>query len=168
MDEPECAVIETPLGPVAIRYHTLPFELRAVDLPAAFCPQNQYAAGNRDFEELQQIFRLIRDYFNGRSICAPWHHLAMGHLTELQRKVLYETAKIPYGSLKTYKQISEAIGRPRAYRFVGSALGRNPFPLIIPCHRVVRNDGRIGEFGAGPEIKQWLIEFESSRAHGLQ
>lgn len=163
MDEPECAVIGTPVGPVAIRYQTNPFRLTAVDLSGLFCPQNQYAAGNSDFEELQQIFRLILDYFNGRPICPPWHHLAMDRLTELQRKVLYETAKIPYGSLKTYKQISEAIGRPRAYRFVGSALGRNPFPLIIPCHRVIRNDGRIGEFGAGPEIKQWLIAFESGK-----
>lgn len=163
MNEPACAVIETPIGPVAVRYHKRPFQLKAVDLPRQVSAKHPYAACNADFEELQQIGRLILDYFNGRPICPPWHLLSMTHLTELQRKVLYETAKIPYGSVKTYKQMAEAVGRPRAYRFVGSALGKNPFPLIVPCHRVIRHDGRIGEFGAGPEIKRWLIAFESGK-----
>ena len=168
MNEPEGAFIETPIGPAAIRYQTNPFRLTAVDLSGPAKPPKQSKTCQPEIDALQQICRLIREYFNGRPISPPWQRLAMTHLTELQRKVLYETAKIPYGSLKTYKQIAEAIGRPRAYRFVGSALGRNPFPLIVPCHRVIRNDGNIGNFGAGPAIKQWLIEFESGKPQGLQ
>ncbi|MFP4226439.1 MAG: methylated-DNA--[protein]-cysteine S-methyltransferase [Desulfobacterales bacterium] len=163
MNESACAAADTPLGPVAIRYQTHPFRLTALDLPEAGRLRQQHAAGMPEIEELQQIFELIHDYFNGRPIFPPWHFLAMAHLTELQRKVLYETAQIPYGSLKTYKQMAETIGRPRACRFVGSALAGNPFPLIIPCHRVIRSDGRIGNFGAGPKIKRWLIDFEAGK-----
>lgn len=168
MIEPECAFIATPLGRVGIRYQTCPFRLMALDLSAAGPQRQKHAAGIAEIEELQQILQLIQDYFNGRPIWPPWDLLALEHLTELQRKVLYETAQIPYGSLKTYKQMAEALGRPRACRFVGSALGRNPFPLIIPCHRIIRSDGRIGNFGAGPAVKKRLIEFEASMPQSLQ
>jgi AraC family transcriptional regulator of adaptative response/methylated-DNA-[protein]-cysteine methyltransferase len=74
--------------------------------------------------------------------------------------VLRETARIPRGETRTYKQIAVAIGRPRACRAVGTALGKNPFPLRIPCHRVVRKGGGLGGYRWGIERKRSLLEAE--------
>ncbi|UCD31652.1 MAG: methylated-DNA--[protein]-cysteine S-methyltransferase [Desulfobacterales bacterium] len=68
---------------------------------------------------------------------------------------------IPYGQLKSYKEIAAAIQRPRAYRFVGSTLAINPYPILIPCHRVIRSDSSFGRFGGGAELKRKLIEMEA-------
>ena len=74
-------------------------------------------------------------------------------------KVLREVAKIPYGEVKTYKQIAEALDT-KAYRAVGTAIGRNPLPIIIPCHRVVRSDLKVGGFFGGTEMKKEILENE--------
>ena len=74
-------------------------------------------------------------------------------------KVLQEVAKIPYGEVKTYKQISEALDT-KAYRAVGTAIGRNPLPIIIPCHRVIRSDSQVGGFFGGTEMKKEILENE--------
>ena len=74
-------------------------------------------------------------------------------------KVLREVAKIPYGEVKTYKQIAEALDT-KAYRAVGTAIGRNPLPIIIPCHRVVRSDFQVGGFFGGTEMKKEILENE--------
>ncbi|MBS3759759.1 MAG: methylated-DNA--[protein]-cysteine S-methyltransferase [Desulfobacterales bacterium] len=163
MNVTEHVYVKTPLGPVGLQYRTAPFRLLAVSLrKSSEGPLGQGAASAAGFDELLEVLGLISGYFNRRPVDAPWRLLSMGHLTPLQQKVLYETARIPWGALKTYKWVAGAIGRPRACRFVGTALGKNPFPILIPCHRVVRNDGRIGGFGAGPDVKQWLIDFEST------
>ncbi|MEM3955230.1 MAG: MGMT family protein [Candidatus Bathyarchaeia archaeon] len=70
-------------------------------------------------------------------------------MTEFERAVLLEVSKIPKGKVSTYKRIAEKVGRPRAFRAVGNALHKNPLSPIIPCHRVVRSDGRI--VGETPE-----------------
>lgn len=80
-------------------------------------------------------------------------------LNRFQKKVLLEVMKIPYGEIKTYKQISEAINS-KAYRAVGTAIGKNPLPLIIPCHRVVRSDSNIGGFFGGMEMKKEILQNE--------
>jgi methylated-DNA-[protein]-cysteine S-methyltransferase len=77
-------------------------------------------------------------------------------------KVLHEVAKIPYGDIKTYKQIAEALNT-NAYRAVGTAIGRNPLPIIIPCHRVVRSDLHVGGFFGGTEMKKEILENEGIR-----
>lgn len=74
-------------------------------------------------------------------------------------KILQEVAKIPYGEVKTYKQIAEALDT-KAYRAVGTAIGRNPLPIIIPCHRVVRSDLHVGGFFGGTEMKKEILENE--------
>ncbi len=80
-------------------------------------------------------------------------------------KVLQEVAKIPYGEVKTYKQIAEALDT-KAYRAVGTAIGRNPLPIIIPCHRVVRSDLKVGGFFGGTEMKKEILENEGIRISG--
>ncbi len=82
------------------------------------------------------------------------------HLSEFQQAVLRTTAAIPPGQLRTYGWIAREIGKPGAVRAVGSALNRNPVPVIIPCHRVGRSDGSIGNYAYGPEMKHALLQHE--------
>jgi len=75
-------------------------------------------------------------------------------LTPFQWQVLAATATIPLGETRSYKWVAEKIGRPKAMRAVGQALRRNPFPLIIPCHRVIRQDGSLGGYAGQQEGKR--------------
>ncbi|HEX7167706.1 MAG TPA: methylated-DNA--[protein]-cysteine S-methyltransferase [Acidimicrobiales bacterium] len=78
------------------------------------------------------------------------------------RKVLTVTCGIPAGEVRSYGWIAATIGQPGATRAVGTALGRNPIPLLIPCHRVVRNDGKIGNYAFGSPMKRALLAFEGA------
>ncbi len=89
-------------------------------------------------------------------------------LTEFQRAVLDATATIPPGEVRSYGWIAKEIGRPGAVRAVGSALNRNPVPVLIPCHRVGRSDGSIGEYAFGPEMKRSLLEAEGADPESLE
>jgi O-6-methylguanine DNA methyltransferase len=73
--------------------------------------------------------------------------------------------KIPYGQTKTYKQIAEAISRPKAYRAVANACGKNPYPIVVPCHRVVAAGG-LGGFSLGIELKKQLLSLEGVTFYG--
>ena len=75
-------------------------------------------------------------------------------LTKFQWKVLRATAKIPLGETRSYKWVARQAGSPRAVRAVGQALKRNPYPVIIPCHRVIHEDGSIGGYAGGPGTKK--------------
>lgn len=81
--------------------------------------------------------------------------------TPFQKLVWREIVTIPYGETRTYGQIAKAIGRPTAYRAVANACGQNKLAVIIPCHRVV-GASSLGGYKWGPEIKQWLIDFEKN------
>jgi methylated-DNA-[protein]-cysteine S-methyltransferase len=77
------------------------------------------------------------------------------------RRVLRRTARIPYGSVASYGQVAQGVGTPRGARAVGNALGSNPIPVVVPCHRVVRTGGAIGGYGGGLPRKRWLLDLES-------
>ncbi len=79
--------------------------------------------------------------------------------TSFERDVIIEVAKIPYGKVKTYKEIAKNLNS-QAYRAVGTAMGKNPFPIIIPCHRVIRSDGKIGGFRGGTPMKVEILNNE--------
>jgi O-6-methylguanine DNA methyltransferase len=79
---------------------------------------------------------------------------------EFQRKVLTAAAAIPFGEAQPYAWVAGRIGHPRAVRAVGTALGRNPVPLIVPCHRVLRSDGAAGGYIFGVDVKQDLLDLE--------
>ncbi|KXA89632.1 cysteine methyltransferase [candidate division MSBL1 archaeon SCGC-AAA259A05] len=81
-------------------------------------------------------------------------------MPDFQDKVLRMTSKIPKGRVTTYKELAKSIGKTRAYRAVGNALRKNPHPIRIPCHRVVRSDGDVGGFGLGKEKKIELLKEE--------
>jgi methylated-DNA-[protein]-cysteine S-methyltransferase len=82
-------------------------------------------------------------------------------------KVLGIVAEIPRGEVRTYKEVAESLGG-RAWRAVGSAMARNPFPLVIPCHRVVRSDLNLGNYGGGVEMKRELLKKEGVKIKGLR
>ena len=78
------------------------------------------------------------------------------------RRVLRQTARIPYGKVSTYRDIAAAAGNPRASRAAGNALGANPIPIVVPCHRVLRTGGALGGYGGGPEVKEFLLKLEGA------
>jgi O-6-methylguanine DNA methyltransferase len=78
-------------------------------------------------------------------------------VTEFERAVLLKAREIPRGQVRTYRWIAAQIGHPAAVRAVGSALRKNPVPVLIPCHRVVRSDGRIGNYGLGGSANKRAI-----------
>ncbi len=85
-------------------------------------------------------------------------------LTEFQKRVLIETMKIPTGEVRTYKEIAKAVGNPGAYRAVGNTLRINPLTITIPCHRVIRSDGDLGNYSApgGKKKKEKLLRKEGA------
>jgi methylated-DNA-[protein]-cysteine S-methyltransferase len=73
-----------------------------------------------------------------------------------------KTRLIPYGKTRSYSWVAEQMGKPRAVRAVGQALGKNPLPIIIPCHRVIANNERLGGFSGGVEWKRYLLDLEAT------
>ncbi|CAG4975753.1 MAG: methylated-DNA--[protein]-cysteine S-methyltransferase [Lysobacter sp.] len=82
--------------------------------------------------------------------------------TEFQRAVWHALASIPYGQTVSYAQLAARVGRPTATRAVGAANGRNPLPIVLPCHRVIGADGSLTGFGGGLPTKQFLLELEGA------
>ncbi len=107
--------------------------------------------------------RQLDEYFNGRlhrfDLPLDWR-LTRG----FRRDVLRETATIPYGSTASYSQMAERAGSPRAVRAAGSALATNPLPIVVPCHRVLRSDGKVGAYLGGTSMKEALLEMEGRQA----
>ena len=110
-------------------------------------------------KNLEKVGLQLREYFAGnrREFTFPYRLL---HVSSFQASVLDECVRIPYGAVRSYKQIADAAGRPGAMRAVGGALGRNPLPVVIPCHRVISHTGRLGGFSAGISRKEELLAME--------
>ncbi len=161
-----CFPFDSPIGRLSIFYRPEPFVFTGIYLPQAG-PAADPAAKETpaqtplpDHMAVMDMIDRLNRYFSGRSVSPPWDMLCFDGLTTLQLAVLKATADIPFGGLRSYGQIAAAVGRPRAGRFVGSALSKNPFPLLIPCHRVIRSDGSIGGFGSGVAMKRKLLALE--------
>ncbi|MHB8571605.1 MAG: methylated-DNA--[protein]-cysteine S-methyltransferase [Candidatus Dormibacteria bacterium] len=104
----------------------------------------------------------VRDVLAGKPVAVRYD---LRSVSEFDREVLAATVTIPAGEVRSYGWVAGSIGRPQAARAVGGALGRNPVPVLIPCHRVVRGDGKIGHYsGGGPEVKRRLLEHEGALA----
>lgn len=110
-------------------------------------------------KRLDEVRRQLDEYFDGRR---RKFELRTDRVLihGFARKVLAQTARIPYGSYLTYGEVAAEAGSPRAHRAAGSALARNPIPIVIPCHRVLRAGGVIGNYGGGPEMKASLLQLE--------
>ncbi len=159
LDSPvgELLLAATPRGLARIAYLG-PENADAVlaDLAARLSPRILRAPRRLDAprRELEEYFERGRTRFD---LPLDWT-LAAG----FARKVLRATARIPYGGLSTYKEVAERAGSPRAHRAAGTALGRNPLPIIVPCHRVLHANGGLGGYTGGLERKRVLLEVESA------
>jgi len=87
--------------------------------------------------------------------------------TSFQQSVWQALAAIPYGELRSYRDIAQVIGNPAAVRAVGAANGRNPLPIVVPCHRVIGSNGSLTGFAGGLEIKTYLLELEGALSASL-
>jgi methylated-DNA-[protein]-cysteine S-methyltransferase len=127
------------------------------DLARYVSPRVLESPGRLDEErrELEQYFEGKRDHFD---VPVDWALTPPG----FRNRALHAVARIPYGKTKTYAEIAKQAGNPRAFRAAGTACGRNPIPLIVPCHRVVQSGGGIGNYGGGPEMKRGLLDLEGA------
>ena len=112
-------------------------------------------------QRLENVIEQLGEYFSGKREQFDFP-LDLSNLTEFQREVLEATSQVPQGEIVTYKEIARRIGKPTASRAVGNALGRNPVPILIPCHRVLPIDGSLGGYSGagGPGTKARLLELE--------
>lgn len=113
-------------------------------------------------ESCQSQSQALKREFQIKSLSRK-EKLKLIHLSRcsaFQRKVLRAVSTIPSGEVRTYQSIAKQIGSPRAARAVGAALAANPFPLVIPCHRVICSDGSLGGYSGGVKIKQRLLRRE--------
>ena len=119
---------------------------------------NQAVWAPRQFEDLIERLRI---YFSGHRVAFP-DELDLSIATPFQREVWEVTRLIPYGETRSYAWVAKQIKKPEAVRAVGQALGKNPLPIIIPCHRVITSDGKLGGFSEGLEMKRFLLRLETS------
>jgi methylated-DNA-[protein]-cysteine S-methyltransferase len=111
---------------------------------------------------LDEVFGRLAEYFAGarRRLDLELDLCASG-TDPFARRVLKEAAKIPYGRTRTCRDLAEAVGRPDCGPEMLAILLANPLPVVIPCHRVVAEDGGVGEYVGGPRRKRWLLEMEA-------
>jgi methylated-DNA-[protein]-cysteine S-methyltransferase len=145
------------LGLVAVHWADTPADLEA------YLAKRFKRAIQPDDSKTAEAAGQIREYLAGErrefSLDIDW-----SLLRPFQREVLQFTFAIPYGETRTYSEIAQHIGRPRAARAVGRAQATNPMPLVIPCHRVIGLDGKLHGYGAGEGLptKEWLLKMEGA------
>ncbi|MDP3623759.1 MAG: MGMT family protein [Methanobacteriaceae archaeon] len=116
-----------------------------------------------DSENSHELIKKIGKYYYGQN--SKNKELKFDEKENFDIKVLKEVSKIPYGEFRTYKEIGESLGT-KGYRAVGNALNKNPLPLFIPCHRVIKSDMTIGGFRGGLEMKKELLKREGVQFKG--
>lgn len=164
-------LLQTPIGAVYVSYndHGLSSVARAGD-DAGFESHFRAQFGRRAYRVPKAPAALEEAlerglHGNGRADL----RFDLRGLSEFERAVLLKAREIPRGEVRPYSWIAREIGKPRAVRAVGTALGHNPIPLFIPCHRVVRSDGRIGQYSmGGAETKRAILAAEGAAPETLE
>jgi O-6-methylguanine DNA methyltransferase len=163
--------IDGPIGPLFVAWATSGITVaeRAGD-PIGFETEYELRRGrpaHRVAEMPPKLRTAVEKRFAGRRSAGP--PVDLETLTEFEQAVLRKTMEIPYGEVRPYSWVAREIGRPRAVRAVGTALAGNPITFVIPCHRVVRTDGHIGNYGAGgPEAKRAVLTLEGMDTAALE
>jgi methylated-DNA-[protein]-cysteine S-methyltransferase len=152
----ELVVFVTPRGLLRIKYADEPIEGVLADVASRVSPRILRAPARTDEarHELEAYFGLRRRTFN---LPIDWS-LVRGFTAS----VLHQTARIPFGDVLTYGQVAAQAGSPRAARAAGNALGSNPIPIVVPCHRVLHADGGLGGYSGGLDRKRYLLALEGS------
>jgi methylated-DNA-[protein]-cysteine S-methyltransferase len=142
--------------------------LLATTLPQPTAPAARELLGarineaTRSPDAFHDLVERLKEYYRGRKVAFP-DKLDLTGATSFQRAVWTATQRIPYGETRSYRWVAERIGKPQAARAVGQALGRNPLAIIVPCHRVLASDGRLGGFGGGLKMKRQLLRLEGGQ-----
>jgi methylated-DNA-[protein]-cysteine S-methyltransferase len=129
-------------------------------LPSKAMRREKLVEASYSQREMDRLSEQIGRYLDGETIELPIEYLDSTCCSEFQWRVLIADKAIPRGYVCSYSQLAVMIGNPKAARAVGSALARNPFPIIIPCHRAVRRNGDLGGYGGGLPMKRDLLEME--------
>jgi methylated-DNA-[protein]-cysteine S-methyltransferase len=148
----------TPAGLVRVAYPIEGHDQVLQSLAAKVSPRVLSAP-----RRLDAAAREIEEYFAGRRhrFDLPLdHQLSSG----FRRQVLAELPSIGYGHTASYATIAAAVGHPKAFRAVGTACATNPLPVVVPCHRVIKSGGKLGEYRGGPAAKEFLLELEGKAA----
>ena len=109
---------------------------------------------------IEVLTEQIGSFLKGEAVDFEVRLVDLGECSEFQKSVLLAEHKIPRGWVSTYGRIARSLGLPKAARAVGTALSRNPVPIIIPCHRAIRSNGEVGGFRGGLNMKRALLELE--------
>jgi len=131
-----------------------------------FSSGNKARGADPEWERFDEPFRRakkqLEEYFAGQR--KVFELDVLPDATPFQSSVLKALVDIPYGETRTYGEIAESIGNPKAVRAVGGANGNNPIPIIIPCHRVIGSNGTLTGFGGGLDSKRFLLDLEASQS----
>jgi methylated-DNA-[protein]-cysteine S-methyltransferase len=150
MNRLSCAYFASPIGLIEIggtagHIHSLYF----VD---------ERRSGEEPHGVLQDAVRQMDEYFDGARRAFDLDLFLQG--TEFQEQVWHQLLTVPYGCAATYQDIANAIGRPKAVRAVGAAIGRNPISIVVPCHRIIGSNGKLTGYAGGLWRKDWLLRHE--------
>jgi methylated-DNA-[protein]-cysteine S-methyltransferase len=145
--------VDTPIGPLYIIFRV------GVLIAVSFKDEKPRGILSGKSAASVLVKKELAEYFNGERIDFTCQ-TAFLEGTEFERKVWNALRYVPYGETRTYKWLAEKIGRPQAFRSVGNALGKNPIPIIVPCHRIIESGGSLGGYTSGISIKRRLLEIE--------
>jgi methylated-DNA-[protein]-cysteine S-methyltransferase len=140
--------------------------VRRVFLPRPGAPARDLIQGafpganRRSVDSIARLADQIAHFLEGEAVDFDLDRLALECCSRFQTRVLLAERQIPRGYVSTYGNIARHLGAVGYARAVGGALARNPFPVLIPCHRAIRSDGRLGGFQGGPAMKRSLLELE--------
>ena len=150
----QLTVFVTPRGLAGIAYPDEPIEQQLQEVAATISPRVMATPARTD-----AVRRQLDEYFAGdrRAFEVPIDWRALRGFRE---QVLRATARIPFGAVSTYREIATRAGSPNAYRAAGNALGSNPVPIVVPCHRVLHADGGLGGYTGGLDRKRFLLHLE--------
>jgi methylated-DNA-[protein]-cysteine S-methyltransferase len=152
----ELLLAVTERGLVRVAYPSQGHDAALASLAQTVSPRILHAPGRLD-----GVSRQLEEYFGGRRTAFDLP-LDLRLATGFRRTVLAHLPAIPYGRTESYAQVAAAAGNPKAVRAVGTACARNPLPVVVPCHRVVRSDGTAGGYAGGPDAKRTLLALESA------
>lgn len=151
---------DTPIGPLLLTFTAK--GLAAVDFTVNGCEASKGALPPPALQPMIDAAKqALSGYFNDGA--RDFANLPLDlQGTPFQVKVWQELQRIPYGATISYKELAQRAGSPLACRAAGQANGRNPVPIIVPCHRVISADGRLGGYSSGLDRKRWLLKHEGA------
>lgn len=157
-------IIKTPIGELELvrdKQNLLKIQLpneklNKEELNISF-PNREIIETNSGFEDVVQQ---LNEYFNGNR-----KHFNINYklnISQFYKNALMEVSKVPYGNTSTYSAIAQKLNNPKAVRAVGTANAKNPIPIIIPCHRIINSNGKLGGYAGGLDMKNQLLKFEKN------